>query len=116
MTVPGLSVLIRFSAESQQVAITQPLHRASWRTFSRSVTTWHQRPVGELLGELGKYDRSIRVEISSDDDDLDEDMIYSRYPNGRDGEGTEYVDLQAACLRATRVRPVGPRPPEVAHR
>jgi hypothetical protein len=64
--------------------------------------------VGELVDELAKYDRTLRVEISSDDDDLDGDMIYDRYESGRSGEGTEFVDLQAACLRAVDIRPVAP--------
>jgi hypothetical protein len=62
--------------------------------------------VGELIDELSKYDRSIRVEISSDNDDLDADTIYDRYPSGRNGEGFEFIDLQTACLRATNVRPL----------
>jgi hypothetical protein len=60
--------------------------------------------VGEVLNELLKYDRSIPVEISSDDDELDEDTIYRNYPSGRDGEGVEFVDLQAVWLRAAMSR------------
>jgi hypothetical protein len=60
--------------------------------------------VGEVLDELLKYDRSIPVEISSDDEDYDDDTIYTNYPSGRDGEGVEFVDLQAVWLRAAMSR------------
>jgi hypothetical protein len=73
----------------------------------RSVLEYLASPtLGEVIEELGKYDHSIPVEISFGDDDLDDDIIHSRYPSGRDGEGTEFLDLQAVWMRATHKRPV----------
>lgn len=73
----------------------------------RSVLEYLAPPsLAEVIGELGKYDRSIPVEVSFGDDDIDHDIIHSRYPSGRDGEGTEFLDLRAAWTRSTDKRPV----------
>jgi hypothetical protein len=73
----------------------------------RSVLEYLAPPsLAEVMDELGKYDGSIPVEVSFGDDDIDNDIIHSRYPSGRDGEGTEFLDLQAVWSRATEKRPV----------
>ncbi|HET9257448.1 MAG TPA: hypothetical protein VFO16_19910 [Pseudonocardiaceae bacterium] len=75
----------------------------------RSVLDYLASPtVGEVLDELEKYDRSLPVEITDEDDDMNEDLIFSNYPSGRDGEGHEFVDLQALCVRVTLARPADP--------
>lgn len=72
----------------------------------RSVLEYLAPPtLGEIIDELGKYDRATPVELPLGDDDLDDDA-YDKYPSGHDGEGTEFIDLQAVWLRATDTRPV----------
>ena len=99
----GLSELSELSALDTTFTATPPQELENLR----SVLEYLAPPtLAEVMDELSRYDASIPVELSFGDDDTDADLVYSRYPSGRDGEGTEYLDLSAVWARSTDKRPV----------